>query len=590
MSWDLVDHFKLDAQIHADHTVHVERVSDPARGVRTVEVQKRWDRLRHIGHGAFGEVWLETCTEHDQHNQQQVRAVKRIQKRRMESVNIDYRRELLALAKVSRRQDLFVTLHGWYEDDDCVFLAMEYLPHGDLTDYIARGITEDGARTICEQLLEGLGFMHGIGFTHRDLKPQNIFVVAKAPQWWVKIGDFGISKRVASDQTALRTQVGTELFQAPEVLGYVEEAEETSEYTNAVDIWSLGCVVYYMLSQVIPFAGRYALNRYCSGRGPFPADALRKREVSDEGILFVQELLNPHPSQRLAAGPASQHAWFQASLPAEVTNGKARGDDHEVYTVTTALQETCLTTRQPSAPETQIRIVPHPAKQDEAERAPRREDVPQPSVEAVEEGWLRVEPGYEETATDVEVTAEAELENRVPGDTALVPEAVDRIASAASPGDHNLDEQRNQEEASPETFQAWEAKLDEAEEALARARAGTEEDETLIEIEQRLASARALLNESKKRAAAAAPAPPPEVLAPVRFHDAIGRIYAFPFERCRRWKDMEALIVSAFSMIEPIEEHIAAGKYDLVGDLGVIIMPDYWESTIKPGMHISMRM
>ena len=69
---------------------------------------------------------------------------------------------------------------------------------------------------------------------------QNVFVVSTEPQGWVKIGDFGISKRIAIDQTILRTQAGTQQFQAPEILGYVEEAEERSEYTNAVDMWSLG--------------------------------------------------------------------------------------------------------------------------------------------------------------------------------------------------------------------------------------------------------------------------------------------------------------------------------------------------------------
>jgi tRNA A-37 threonylcarbamoyl transferase component Bud32 len=65
-----------------------------------------------------------------------------------------------------------VLLYGWYENNDSVFLAMEYFPHGDLEDYITRGITEDNAKMICAQLVDGLSLMHSIGFTHRDLKPQ----------------------------------------------------------------------------------------------------------------------------------------------------------------------------------------------------------------------------------------------------------------------------------------------------------------------------------------------------------------------------------------------------------------------------------
>ena len=113
-------------------------------------------------------------------------------------------------------------------------------------------------------------------------------------------------------------------------MGYVEEAEETSEYTNAVDMWSLGCVIYLMLAQTIPFARLRALNEYCSGRVQFPSEKLRERGASMDGLRFVEELLNPHPSQRLAAEPASQHAWLQLSLPAEVKNGKVQGHEYQV--------------------------------------------------------------------------------------------------------------------------------------------------------------------------------------------------------------------------------------------------------------------
>ncbi|KIX07874.1 uncharacterized protein Z518_02528 [Rhinocladiella mackenziei CBS 650.93] len=340
MSWDLIEHFKLDAQIYGDHTLHIEHVSDPARGLRKARVERKWYKERNIGHGAFGEVWLEVQKKRGQVTAE--RAVKRIQKCRMESVKIDYKRELLALAKLSRYQELFVTLHGWYENNDSVFLAMEYFPHGDLDYYITRGITEDGAKMICAQLLDGLSLMHRIGFTHRDLKPQNIFIVSTEPQWWVKIGDFGISKRIAAEQTALRTHVGTQHFQAPEILGYVEEAEETSEYTNAVDMWSLGCVTYLMLAQRVPFVKPRALNEYCSGRVQFPSETLRERGVSMDGLRFVEELLNPHPSQRLATEPASRHVWLQPSLPVEVKNDKAQGREYPVQDLR-PLQQTRLT-------------------------------------------------------------------------------------------------------------------------------------------------------------------------------------------------------------------------------------------------------
>ncbi len=73
---------------------------------------------------------------------------------------------------------------------------MEYVELGDLENFITRQLIEKDARVIARQLLEGLGVLHGYNWAHCDLKPQNIFVFQGAPQWWIKIGDFGISKRI----------------------------------------------------------------------------------------------------------------------------------------------------------------------------------------------------------------------------------------------------------------------------------------------------------------------------------------------------------------------------------------------------------
>jgi serine/threonine protein kinase len=88
---------------------------------------------------------------------------------------------------------------------------------------------------------------------------QNIFIVSSSP-WWVKIGDFGISKRIEAELTELRTQVGTLNYQAPEVVGC--GIDEEDDYTMAVDLWSLGCVVYKILTKSVPFTDIRALRRF----------------------------------------------------------------------------------------------------------------------------------------------------------------------------------------------------------------------------------------------------------------------------------------------------------------------------------------
>ena len=220
-------------------------------------------------------------------------------------------------------------LHGWFESNHTVHIAMEYFPSGDLSTCFRDPVAEDLVKNIGEQLLEGLTRMHELGITHRDLKPQvkfspialitlwkkltdmrqNIFV-AQIDPIWVKIGDFGISKLTSNDGTALRTsRVGTQGFQAPEILQLLDNGPETSEYTRAVDIWSLGCVLYGLKCRRLPFPGS-SLWGYCQGSGGFPESPLRVSGMTTAGIEFLNELLAVDPSKRPSATRALQSPWI----------------------------------------------------------------------------------------------------------------------------------------------------------------------------------------------------------------------------------------------------------------------------------------
>ena len=125
----------------------------------------------------------------------------------------------------------------------------------------------------------------------------------------MKIGDFGITKRILNEQTFLRTQIGTPDYLAPEVLGYVEE--ETSRYTNAVDLWSLGCICHRMLTLESPFPKMTALVRYCLGMTELPIEALYKSTVAEEAITLVKDLMNAQPSERIDAEAALDSLWLK---------------------------------------------------------------------------------------------------------------------------------------------------------------------------------------------------------------------------------------------------------------------------------------
>ncbi|KAI8651414.1 C2H2-type domain-containing protein [Fusarium keratoplasticum] len=78
--------------------------------------------------------------------------------------------------------------------------------------------------------------------------------------------------------------------------------------------------------------------------------------------------------------------------------------------------------------------------------------------------------------------------------------------------------------------------------------------------------------------------------APIRFKDAVGRHFAFPFRLCATWQGMEDLIKQSFPQVEVVGPHVMEGRYDLIGPDSEIILPSVWEKVVQPDWAITMRM
>ena len=99
-----------------------------------------------------------------------------------------------------------------------IHIIMELVEGGELFDHIveAGAYEEPKARAVMRMLLEALNHLHGIGIIHRDIKPENILCSSNGVD--IKIADFGLSNSVSSSQQALRSQCGTPVYMAPEML------------------------------------------------------------------------------------------------------------------------------------------------------------------------------------------------------------------------------------------------------------------------------------------------------------------------------------------------------------------------------------
>ena len=135
---------------------------------------------------------------------------------------------------------------------------------------------------------------------------KNIFVVSTSPIW-VKIGDFGLWKLARGD-SAFRSAAYEPGYSAPEMGG--STSSESSEYTNAVDIWALGCITHEMLTQVVPFPNLVALRSYCI-RPEFLREIMLSKHISREGIEAVESMLALLPPKRIVAKEALGLRWLR---------------------------------------------------------------------------------------------------------------------------------------------------------------------------------------------------------------------------------------------------------------------------------------
>ena len=141
-----------------------------------------------------------------------------------------------------------VTVYDAGKAGDVVYMAMEYIQGVELRSLLVEGQPMGVAQalSVAAQVAEGLGYAHQQGVVHRDIKPANIMVVADGP---VKITDFGIARmRASADLTQTGVMLGSPKYMSPEqVIG--KRADHRS------DIFSLGVILYEMLTGAAPFAG-----------------------------------------------------------------------------------------------------------------------------------------------------------------------------------------------------------------------------------------------------------------------------------------------------------------------------------------------
>jgi serine/threonine protein kinase len=262
--------------------------------------------LDNLGEGIFGSVKLGV----EKKTNLRV-AIKIIRKNKAKETDIELVRNEIDIMKLCYHPYV-VHLLDHFENGEYIFIVMEYIKGGSLTDYMKSknfNFTERRAAELIYQLAKGIKYLHKYGIIHRDLKPDNIMLTEASDKGNIKIMDFGLSKILGKKEKST-DGFGTLTFVSPEVL-------IRKPYNKEVDIWSLGVILYLMLSGDLPFDDpedneQKIAKSIVYQEVKFPPEKFGKR--SKAVIELIKGCLTKDPKSRIKIDEILKGEWMKQQL------------------------------------------------------------------------------------------------------------------------------------------------------------------------------------------------------------------------------------------------------------------------------------
>jgi serine/threonine protein kinase len=256
--------------------------------------------IRMIGKGSFGKVLLVRKKDTDQIYAMKVLAKEHVIKRnQVEHTKTE--RSVLGYV----RHPFIVSLRYAFQSKRKLYFVLDYCPGGELFFHLSKQtrFSENRTRFYAAQMVMALQYLHELGIVYRDLKPENVLLDA---QGYVALTDFGLSKEGISDDFSARSFCGTPEYLAPEIL-------TRAGHGRAADWWSLGALIYEMLTGMPPF---YSRNRDRLFRKILKANLNLPAYLSNEARSLIVGLLDRNPNTRLGCGQNSaslrSHPFFRS--------------------------------------------------------------------------------------------------------------------------------------------------------------------------------------------------------------------------------------------------------------------------------------
>ena len=277
-------------------------VKNIKKAIGYVKFSDLYEMKEVIGKGKFGVVNLGI---HKKTGQQV--AIKILNKENMKTVEDKELVKIeIGILKLCHHPNI-VRLLDHLENNEYIYIITEYIEGGTLRQYFKNkkfNFSESQAMSIMSQIANGVKYLHQYGIVHRDLKPDNIMITQQNDYGVIKIMDFGLSK-IVSPNERLVDGYGTLSYVAPEIL-------LRSPYNKEVDIWSLGIILFYMLSGKVPFRGKKEkeiAEKIVYDRFEFDEEdwEIRSKKVKD----LISACLEKKRENRITIDGFINHPWFK---------------------------------------------------------------------------------------------------------------------------------------------------------------------------------------------------------------------------------------------------------------------------------------
>lgn len=232
------------------------------------------------------------------------RTVKILLKDECELINYEkFLTEIKILQKLDHQN--IIRYFECFEDEKRVYSILEKVEGGELFDelFMKKSVSERNAASIIKQLLSCVSYLHDQGIVHRDLRPENIMLEQGESFVLVKVVDFG-SATAFGPSIRLDEMIGSAFYLAPEMA--------KSNYSELVDEWSLGVILFILLSGCPPFPGNTNDEIMIRARSCkyLLTDPIWDK-ISDSAKDLLDKLLCPAKS-RIPAKEALNHSWIQS--------------------------------------------------------------------------------------------------------------------------------------------------------------------------------------------------------------------------------------------------------------------------------------